>query len=174
MRDLSHIYYLQADSLLSEPPVNCFKFKKYCLLKSRKLKISHLSGKHFQTYKICDSYIYTSYLIYHLCCAVLSCSGISDSFWPHGPEPVMDLCPWRFSISNTGVGCHAILQWIFPTQGLYPDLTHWRQIPYQLIYQENAIYHLLYIIKKKELVWINKKKISNSVKKQEKPCRYII
>ena len=28
------------------------------------------------------------------------------------------LCPWDFSGENTGVGCHALLQGIFPTQGL--------------------------------------------------------
>ena len=28
------------------------------------------------------------------------------------------LCPWRFPGKNTGVGCHALLQGIFPTQGL--------------------------------------------------------
>ena len=27
---------------------------------------------------------------------------------------------------TTGVGCHALLQWIFPTQGLNPDLLHCR------------------------------------------------
>ena len=29
---------------------------------------------------------------------------------------------------NTGVGCHAVLQGISPTQGLNPDLPHCRQI----------------------------------------------
>ena len=36
---------------------------------------------------------------------------------------------------NTGVGCHALLQGIFPTQGLNPDLPHCRQILYCLSYQ---------------------------------------
>ena len=40
------------------------------------------------------------------CCAVLS-----HSYW---------LCPWGFSSKNTGVGCHALLQGIFPTQGSNP------------------------------------------------------
>ena len=26
-------------------------------------------------------------------------------------------CPWVSPGKNTGVGCHALLQWIFPTQG---------------------------------------------------------
>ena len=28
---------------------------------------------------------------------------------------------------NTGVDCHALLQWIFPVQGLNPGLSHYRQ-----------------------------------------------
>ena len=33
---------------------------------------------------------------------------------------------------NTGVGCHALLQGIFPTHGSNPGLLHCRQILYQL------------------------------------------
>ena len=36
---------------------------------------------------------------------------------------------------NTGVGCHALLQGIFPTQGLNSSLPHCRQILYHLSYQ---------------------------------------
>ena len=36
---------------------------------------------------------------------------------------------------NTGVGCHALSQGIFPTQGLKPGLPHFRQILYHLSYQ---------------------------------------
>ena len=38
---------------------------------------------------------------------------------------------------NTGVGCHALLQGIFPTQGSSPDLPHCRWILYQLSHQGN-------------------------------------
>ena len=31
-----------------------------------------------------------------------------------------------FPGKNTGVGCHFILQWIFPTQGLNLCLLHWQ------------------------------------------------
>ena len=37
---------------------------------------------------------------------------------------------------NTGVGCHALLQGIFPIQGSNPGLPHCRQIHYQLSQQE--------------------------------------
>ena len=36
---------------------------------------------------------------------------------------------------NTGVGCHALLQGIFPTQGSNPGLPHCRWILYQLSHQ---------------------------------------
>ena len=37
--------------------------------------------------------------------------------------------------ANTGVGCHALLQGIFPTQGSNLRLLHCRQILYCLSYQ---------------------------------------
>ena len=36
---------------------------------------------------------------------------------------------------NTGVGCHALLQGIFPNQGLNSGLPHYRQILYGLSHQ---------------------------------------
>ena len=36
---------------------------------------------------------------------------------------------------NTGVGCHALLQRIFPTQGLNPSLPHYRWIIYHVSHQ---------------------------------------
>ena len=43
---------------------------------------------------------------------------------PHGPEPTRLLCPWDSPGKNTGVGCHAFLQGIFPTRGSDPRLVH--------------------------------------------------
>ena len=40
------------------------------------------------------------------------------------------LCPWDSPGKNTGVGCHFLLQGIFPTQGSNPGLLHCRQILY--------------------------------------------
>ena len=34
--------------------------------------------------------------------------------------PAMILCPWDSPGKNIGVGCHALLQGIFPTQGSNP------------------------------------------------------
>ena len=38
------------------------------------------------------------------------------------------LCSWNSLGKSTGVGCHALLQEIFPAQGLNPGLLHRRQI----------------------------------------------
>ena len=40
--------------------------------------------------------------------------------------------PWDFPGKNSGVGCHFLLQGIFPTQGLNQGLLHCRQMLYHL------------------------------------------
>ena len=47
----------------------------------------------------------------------VSCSVMSDSLQPCGLQPNRLLCPWDSPSENTGVGCHFLLQGIFPTQG---------------------------------------------------------
>ena len=47
-------------------------------------------------------------------------------------DPVDCICLWDSPGKNAGVGCHALLQGIFPTQGLNPGLLHCRQILYSL------------------------------------------
>ena len=49
---------------------------------------------------------------------------------PHALWSSRLLCPWDSPGKNTGVGCHFLLQRIFPTQGLNPGLLHCRQILY--------------------------------------------
>ena len=58
-------------------------------------------------------------------------SVMSDSLQIHGPEPTRLLCPWDSPGKNTGVGGHAFLQGIFPTQGLnlhLLSLLHWQVV----------------------------------------------
>ena len=52
-------------------------------------------------------------------CENVSRSVVSDSLWPHGLGVTRLLCPWDSPGKNTGVGCHSLLQEIFPTQGSY-------------------------------------------------------
>ena len=47
--------------------------------------------------------------------------------------------PWDSPGRNTGVGCRALLQGIFPTQGLNPGLLHGRRILYPLSYQGSCV-----------------------------------
>ena len=47
---------------------------------------------------------------------------------PHGLYPTRLLCPWDSPGKNTGMGCHFLLQGIFPTQELNLGLLHCRQI----------------------------------------------
>ena len=58
----------------------------------------------------------------YVCLWVLSCARLFVN-------PARLLCPWDFPGKNTGVGCHFLLQGIFPTQGLNPCLLcslHWQ------------------------------------------------
>ena len=64
-------------------------------------------------------------------------------------DPVdYSLCPRDSPGKNTGVGCHSVLQGIFPTQGWNPGLPHCRQILYCLGHQGRArsrrVWNLLY------------------------------
>ena len=47
----------------------------------------------------------------------VGCSVMSNSLQPHGLYPARLLSPWGVSSRNTGVGCHFLLQGIFPTWG---------------------------------------------------------
>ena len=62
-------------------------------------------------------------------------SVVSDSLRGQGLEPTRRLRPWDFPGKSTGVGCHFLLQGIFPTQGSNPGLPHCRQTLYRLSHQ---------------------------------------
>ena len=47
--------------------------------------------------------------------ACVSRSVTSDSLPPHELYPARLLCSWNTPSKNTGVGCHSLLQGIFPT-----------------------------------------------------------
>ena len=59
-----------------------------------------------------------------------SYSVVSASLGSLRLQPTRLLCPWNFPGKNTGVGCHSVLQGIFPTQGSNPSflhLLHWQE-----------------------------------------------
>ena len=51
-------------------------------------------------------------------------------FRPHGLSPARLLCPWDSPGKNTAIGCHFLLQGIFPTQGCNLPLLH--LLPWQV------------------------------------------
>ena len=53
---------------------------------------------------------------------------VSDSLEPRGLQTSRLLCPWNFPGKNTGVGCNALLQGIFPTKG---SNQHLLQVPHE-------------------------------------------
>ena len=61
-----------------------------------------------------------------------SCLTLCDPMDCSPPGPSVH---WDSPGKNTGVGCHALLQGIFPTLGSNPDLKHCRQILYRLSHQ---------------------------------------
>ena len=67
--------------------------------------------------------------LFLMCCAVLNCSVVSNSLHPmdcsHPGSCVHGDSPGK----NTGAGCHALLQGIFPAQGSRPGVPHCRRIP---------------------------------------------
>ena len=50
-------------------------------------------------------------------------------------KPTRLLCPCDFPGKSTRVGCHFLLQGIFPTKGWNPGLLHYRQTLYYLSHQ---------------------------------------
>ena len=64
-----------------------------------------------------------------------SVSVVSDSLWSNGIQPLGFSVHGNTPGKNTGVGCHTLLQGIFPTHGWNWDLLHYRHILYQLSYQ---------------------------------------
>ena len=78
-----------------------------------------------------------------MCGWVLTCSVVSDSLRPHGLQPTRLLCPWDSPGKNTGVGCHFLLQGIFPIQGsnlCLLSLLHWQAHSLSLSHQDVCVY----------------------------------
>ena len=78
-----------------------------------------------------------NFLLRMLCCAVLclvaqSCQTLCD---PKDCSPPGSSVHGDSLGKNTGVGCPALLEGIFPTQGSNPGLPHCKQILYCLSYQ---------------------------------------
>ena len=78
-------------------------------------------------------------MVCHLQMLVLSHSVVSDSLQPHGNSPPVSSVHGDAPGKNTGVGCHALLQGIFPIQGWNPGFLHHRRILYCLATREDCL-----------------------------------
>ena len=81
-----------------------------------------------------DSVMLSNHLILCavLCLVAQSCPTLWD---PMGCSPPGSSVRGDSPSKNTAVGCHALLQRIFPTQGLNPGFPHYRWIIYHLSHQ---------------------------------------
>ena len=89
------------------------------------------------------------WILWYALLLLVSRPGVSDSFWPHVAHQAplsMD-----FPGKNTGMGCHFLLQGIFPTQGLNTCLPLGRWILYHwTTWEAWFMLHEFYLIWKKE------------------------
>ena len=83
--------------------------------------------------------IYPCYLSNYLsllwCVCMLSCFSHDQLLQPYGPQPTGLFCPWDSPGKNTGLGFHALLQGIFPTQASNRHLLHLSCIGRWVLYQ---------------------------------------
>ena len=68
-------------------------------------------------------------------CVCLCVQSFSNAHFFATPWTVWPLSSWDFLGKKTGVGCHFLLQGIFPNQGSNSGLPHCRQTLYRLSHQ---------------------------------------
>ena len=73
----------------------------------------------------------------------VSCSVCPTPWRPHGLQPITLLRPWDSPGKNTGVGCHFLLQGIFPTQRSDLGLLCCMWILYHQSHQGDRYHHLM-------------------------------
>ena len=74
--------------------------------------------------------------IFKNCCCCLVATSFPTLLQSHGLQPVRLLGPWDSPGKNTGAGCHALLQGIFPTQESNPNLYMGRWVLYHCATRE--------------------------------------
>ena len=135
-----HAVWLVGSQFSNQGSNPCPLHWKHGVLTTAPLEKSHgqeiiqqpLKNKFHQTRLIANVIKLKQFKQQMMCMAVciLSPSVVSDSLRPHRLQPARLLCPWDFTGKKTGVGCHFLLQQIFPTQGTNLRLLHGRWILY--------------------------------------------
>ena len=88
-----------------------------------------------------SSKVHSLYTWYCTVCVFVQLPSCVQLFvTPWTVQPIRCLCSWNSPGKNTGVGCHALLQGIFPTQGSNPGHLHCRQILYHLSHEGSFVY----------------------------------
>ena len=129
-------------------------FVKLRYLQLRTEITPYSSLPHFPMYKLCGFFFLNSliFIFFHLDketfldCLLLSVTVIVSDF----PR-----CPWDFPGKNTGVGCHFLLQGIFPTQESNPHLLHSQTDSLLLSHQGSNMLKSTNIWLKAKLIQIN-------------------
>ena len=95
----------------------------------------HLINVYYVLSPLKNHILFHSAYLAVLCLVIQSCVTLCDPmncslpvFFVHGDSPG----------KNTGVGCYALLQGIFPTQGSNSGLLHCKRIFYHLSHQESS------------------------------------
>ena len=112
----------------------CYHFRSNCLYVLIIKTVFFLSFLSFFSPPSFFLYFFKNLFIWLHQVLVAAC-GISLQPQPHGLQPTRLLCPQDFPGKSSGVGCHFLLQGIFPTQGSNPGLLHCRETLYCLSYQ---------------------------------------
>ena len=143
---MSHICPDRKLVLLSAPK----KKKKPVIESTRGVKMSLALGLRRKWYFCLSSKAETGLMRGNSCFAekqardrlywIGKCESVSSSIGSTLCDPVDCSPPGSsvhgiFQARNTGVGCHSLLQAIFPTHGSNPGLPHYKQILYHLSHQ---------------------------------------
>ena len=94
--------------------------------------VTSITEKHHEQPHICFCHQMRLHMKMCVCLAVQSCPTLRD---PMDCSPPGSFVHRDSPGKNIGVGCHALLQEIFPAQGSNPRLLHCRQILYCLSHQ---------------------------------------
>ena len=88
----------------------------------------------------------------HRSCCCLVTESSPTLLRPCRPWPSRPLCPWDFPGKNTGVGCHFLLQGIFPTQGSNPQED---SVPLSHLRNHTQLYiYVFFFLKEIQEIWL--------------------
>ena len=111
-------FFLQWESRIKTEVDFCVSGRKWTCVKGWKVKTgSYGRVKSIQIHPLCSM------------CVRAESLQVCPTLWFYALQPTRLLCAWDSPGKNTGVGCHARLQGVFPTQGANPcllRLLHWQ------------------------------------------------